>query len=448
MDINSREFLEKLTSVKPSQRQIDWQEMGYYNFVHFGTNTFTNREWGDGKADPKVFNPTKLDTDQWVRAFRDSGSKGVIITAKHHDGFCLFPSKYTDYTVASSPYKDGKGDIVGEMAESCRKYGLKFGIYLSPWDRHEKTYGTDEYNDFYCKQLTEICTNYGELFCLWFDGACGEGENGKKQVYDLDRYYSIIRELQPNAVISIIGPDVRWVGNEAGTCRAEEWSVVSGIHNDYTRTKDLYQQDEKNPPYPNASAEWKDLGSREILANQKELIWYPAEMDVPITKWHWFWHRYSETFLTLKLKDLVKIYNTSVGANATFLLNVAPNRQGLLPKKHVKLLKAFGDEIKRRYGRPIKVECEQIGEIEYEFKFDKQRVCAMMIAEDVNYSQRIEQVELYAKVGDGYKQIYEAKTVGFKKICLFKAVNTDSIKLVVKKCRLEPHLHKVEVYNW
>ena len=180
-----------------------------------------------GSEDPKLFNPTDFDADQWVAAIKSAGMTGLLLTAKHHDGFCLWPSEFTDHCVKNSPWRGGKGDVVREVSDACRRGGIKFGVYLSPWDRHEKAYGTGKaYDDYYCNQLRELLTNYGELFCVWFDGACGEGPNGKKQVYDWERYYALIRELQPEAVISVCGPDVRWCGNEAGKCRESEWSVV------------------------------------------------------------------------------------------------------------------------------------------------------------------------------------------------------------------------------
>ncbi|MBR5497714.1 MAG: alpha-L-fucosidase [Clostridia bacterium] len=258
------EEVKRYLSVRPSPRQLAWNEMKYYNFIHFGVNTFTNREWGDGTEDESIFNPTALDTDQWCRVLKDSGSKGIIFTAKHHDGFCLFDSAYTDHSVMKSPY--GK-DIVKELSESCKKYGLKLGLYLSPWDRHEKKYGTDEYNDFFINQLTEICTKYGELFCLWFDGACGEGANGKKQVYDWDRYYSVIRELQPNAVITICGPDVRWIGNEGGRVRDAEWSVIPWTDSTLDEIADSSQKTE-SMGVTDFDRKDKDLGSRKKLKNK------------------------------------------------------------------------------------------------------------------------------------------------------------------------------------
>ena len=210
----------RLIRITPSPRQLRLQEMEFYAFVHFTVNTFTDREWGDGTENPAIFNPTGMNADQWVEAIKASGMKGLILTCKHHDGFCLWPSKHTDHTIAASPYKDGKGDIVGEVAAACQRGGIGFGVYLSPWDRNQPLYGTGKpYDDYFVAQLTELLTQYGEVFSVWFDGACGEGPNGKKQYYDWERYYATIRRLQPNACIHVCGPDIRWCGNEAGDTR-------------------------------------------------------------------------------------------------------------------------------------------------------------------------------------------------------------------------------------
>ena len=219
--------LQLAASVRPSERQMAWQELEYYGFIHFGPNTFTGKEWGDGTTDPVLFNPLALDAGQWVKVFKDAGMKGLILTTKHHDGFCMWPTATTAYSVRKSPWRNGNGDLVKEVADACRAAGIKFGVYLSPWDRNHPSYGNSPaYNEVFRQQLTELLTNYGELFSVWFDGANGEGPNGKVQEYDFESYYTLIRKLQPNAVISIMGPDVRWVGNEAGKGRDPEWSVL------------------------------------------------------------------------------------------------------------------------------------------------------------------------------------------------------------------------------
>lgn len=235
-------WIRDAANVGPSNSQRKWQEMEFYGFIHFTVNTFTDMEWGLGTEDPRIFNPTELDAQQWVDVCKSAGMTGLILTCKHHDGFCLWPSAYTDHSVKSSPWKDGKGDVVREVSEACKKAGIKFGIYLSPWDRHERIYGTEAYNTYFLNQMRELLTQYGDIFCVWFDGACGEGPNGRRQVYDWDAYYALIRTLQPEAVISVCGPDVRWCGNEAGHCRTSEWSVVSEELRDREKIQENSQQ--------------------------------------------------------------------------------------------------------------------------------------------------------------------------------------------------------------
>lgn len=232
----------ELVRVIPSARQLALQKMEFYAFVHFTVNTFTDREWGDGTEDPAVFNPAELNPDQWVDSIREAGMKGLILTCKHHDGFCLWPGKYTEHSVKNSPCRK---DVVRETAEACRRGGIRFGVYLSPWDRNQPLYGTGKpYDDYFVNQLTELLTGYGEIFSVWFDGACGEGPNGKKQVYDWERYYRVIRSLQPGACIHVCGPDIRWCGNEAGNTRPSEWSVVPRRTMDTEKIASLSQQED------------------------------------------------------------------------------------------------------------------------------------------------------------------------------------------------------------
>lgn len=220
------EIIRKAAQVIPSPRQYRWQQLELTAFLHFGINTFTDWEWGTGQEDPVLFDPKELDAGQWVRVCRESGIRQVILTAMHHDGFCLWPTRTTSHSVRYSPWRQGNGDVVREVAEACRDQGLGFGIYLSPWDRNAKLYGSDAYNDFFVDQLKELLTSYGRIDEVWFDGANGEGPNGRKQVYDFQRWYALIRNLQPEAVVAIAGPDVRWVGTETGYGRETEWSVV------------------------------------------------------------------------------------------------------------------------------------------------------------------------------------------------------------------------------
>ena len=248
---------EALLAVRPSPRQLAWQRLEYIAFAHFGINTFTDREWGDGTEEPALFNPTAFDADQWAEACRAAGMKMLMLTAKHHDGFCLWPSAHTGHSVKNSPWRNGRGDVVREISDACARAGLKFGVYCSPWDRHEKSYGdSPRYNEFFRAQLRELLSQYGEIGELWFDGACAEGPNGKRQEYDWQSYYALARELQPEAVIAICGPDVRWVGNESGLAREVEWSVLSASATD---------QAEVAANFLDLDAQQKEVGSRQQL---------------------------------------------------------------------------------------------------------------------------------------------------------------------------------------
>ncbi|MDO3412262.1 alpha-L-fucosidase [Saccharibacillus sp. CPCC 101409] len=320
--------LQEIASIAPSHRQLAWQRLGFYGFIHFGMNTMTNREWGEGHEDLSLFNPEKLDAREWVSLLRESGMQAVILTCKHHDGFCLWPSEYSAHTVANTPWRGGRGDLVKEVSDACREYGLKFGVYLSPWDRTESSYGEGKaYDDFYVSQLTELLRNYGEIGCVWLDGANGEGPSGKKQSYDWDRYYKVVRRCQPGCVISVCGPDIRWVGNEAGHTRVEEWSVVPGPLRDAEKTSEKSQQADDGQFSRSFNSMEEDLGSRRAIeAYDGEWVWYPAEVNTSIRP-GWFYHA-EEDDRVRSGKELFEIYLNSVGGNATFLLNVPPNARG------------------------------------------------------------------------------------------------------------------------
>lgn len=319
--------IKEAAHIRPSDVQLRLQRLEFYAFIHFGMNTFTEMEWGTGQANPELFNPTDLDTDQWVKAIKAAGMKAIILTTKHHDGFCLWPSAYTDYSVKSSSWQDGKGDVVKALSDSCKKYGIGFGVYLSPWDRHESTYGTEAYNTYFIHQLTELLTGYGELFTVWFDGACGEGKNGKRQVYDWEAYYKTIRKLQPHAAISIMGPDIRWCGNEAGRCRPSEWSVVPIELRDQRYIAGNSQQDDIGTLFSLEETD-TDLGSRDKIQQAKELIWYPSEVDSSIRP-KWFYHTGDDDKVR-SLDNLIYLYCSAVGGNNTLLLNLPPNKEGRL----------------------------------------------------------------------------------------------------------------------
>ncbi len=461
--------IQRYISVVPSERQLEFMKLEYYNFIHFGVNTMNNREWGDGKEDISCFNPEKLDTDQWCRVLKATGSKGIIITAKHHDGFCLFDTKYTNHSVMHTPF--GK-DIVKLLSESCKKFGLKLGIYLSPWDRHEKTYGTDEYNDFFVNQLTELCTGYGDIFCFWFDGACGEGKNGKKQVYDWERYYSVIRQYHPDAVISISGPDVRWIGNEGGKVRESEWSVIPAELDSNEAVAENSQTDEGQTRLmaEKLTERAEDLGSREILRKYDKLIFKPAEADVSINL-GWFWH--SNLYYIFKkqrtAQDLAEIYFNTVGGNASMLLNVPPDKSGLINKREIRTLQKFTRLITEPFAneltvrdislctadggkREISDECAAFeeGETTLKIRLDKKEsITLLSLREELRFSQRVEEFEVSAKGENGeYHSVYNGTVIGSRKLIRFKRpLFTDEILLTIKKSRSTPVLKDIRIYG-
>lgn len=414
-----KKFMEEISSVVPSKRQLDWYDTGFYAFVHFGVNTFTGREWGTGKESESIFQPTDLDCDQWVAAIKAAGMKGMILTAKHHDGFCLWPSKYTEHSVKNSPYK---GDVVKEASEACRRGGIKFGVYLSPWDRNSELYGTEAYNDYYCNQLTELLTQYGDIFCVWFDGACGEGPNGKKQEYDFNRYFELIRKYQPNAVIfNDFGPDVRWCGNEAGATRESEWAVVPSELCKYSEIQTgpapMAERGDLSFLYNTA----KNIGTLDMVIFSKGLTFTPAEVDTSIRK-GWFWHKEQEP---KSLKELYDIYLRTVGGNCCLNLNVPPTKEGLIDERDVKRLEELGELIRGNFGKeiPTTLKKRDKGDVyqqEYEIVFDTpcSTVHYVVIEEDLTRGQRIEGFQLLRESeGFGQFPVYHGRTVGKRKIC-------------------------------
>jgi len=313
----------------PSERQLRWHEMEFYGFVHFTVNTFTDKEWGYGDESESVFNPTAFDADQIARTAKEAGMKGLILTAKHHDGFCLWPSRYTTHSVKNSPWRGGKGDLVREMSDACKRHGLKFGVYLSPWDRNRADYATAAYVTYYRNQLRELLTNYGPIFCVWFDGANGgDGYYGgaremrridARTYYDWPNTWQLVRELQPNAVMfSDAGPDVRWVGNESGVAGDPCWATLDMS---------------KPSRYPGGTSEGLNSGERPGTA------WLPAECDVSIRP-GWFYHP-SEDAKVKTPAQLVDIYYRSVGRGACLNLNIPPDRRGIINENDVRVLREF-----------------------------------------------------------------------------------------------------------
>lgn len=457
-DLDSTE-VQRLISVRPSEIQFGLQQLEYYSFIHFGMNTFTGVEWGKGAENPASFCPKSIDTDQWAKVLKSSGSRGVIFTAKHHDGFCLFPSKYTEHSIRNSPYKNGKGDIVRELSESCKKYGLLFGIYLSPWDRHEKTYGTSAYNDYFVNQLTELCENYGDIFCFWFDGA--KGKDAPDFTYDFERYYKVIRTLQPKTAICNCGPDLRWIGNEGGKVRKSEWSVITQNTIAVEEVmKNSQQGAEEAAAMQTFDRYESDLGSRQLLSKHKSLIWSQGEADVSIHR-DWF---YSPKPRPRSAKELEKIYFRTVGGNALLLLNVPPSKNGIIEPSDVRLLEDFKKRVERAFETELSFAAETesgraLNESEPLKKGDgaislklhcPEKVKTIVLSEDTRQSQRIEEFDVYFKTARGLVKVYSGTTIGSKKIIRlpsFLRVKTDEVIINVTQSRSAPVFGKLSLYK-
>lgn len=440
----------------PSERQLAWHQLEYYAFVHFGPNTFTGNEWGHGDEDPNLFNPTALDTDQWCRTFRDAGMTGVIITAKHHDGFCLWPSKQSTHTVAQSKWMDGKGDVLKSLSTSAKKYGLKFGVYVSPWDRNHPAYGTDRYNTVFVKTLTEVLSNYGPVFEMWFDGANGEGPNGKKQVYEFPWFHRTVRALQPDAVMfSDAGPDVRWVGNESGFSAPTCWSTID---------RDRYVP---GTPHYAELTEGKANGTH----------WLPAECDVSIRK-GWFW-REAENSTVKTPEQLLDLYLKSVGQNGSLLLNVPPDTRGLVHEADIKALagfrllrdRLFADRVSdpatytspdTRSADPMfgasqakdtnpktywaTADGQKSGSVT--LAWEKPTACdTVVLQEAYQLGQRVTNFTVEAQVGDSWKQVASGTTIGVKRILRFPKTQASKLRLTIVSALACPTLATFHVYN-
>ena len=477
MDYHGLKEDKRLIKAVPTARQLAYENMEFFCFIHFTVNTFTGSEWGDGTEPESIFNPTELDARQWAKTAAEGGMKGLILTCKHHDGFCLWPSKYTEHSIKNSPYKNGKGDSVRETAEACREFGLKFGVYLSPWDRNNESYGKGkEYDDYYLNQLTELLTEYGDIFVIWLDGACGEGPNGKVQKYDWQRYYKVMRELQPNAVISISGPDIRWCGNEAGEVRPSEWSVVAKDMTDPAITAALSQQEDneefRNRPLDETQT---DLGSRERLANEKELAWYPAETDVSIRP-GWFYHE-EEDNQVRSFENLKDIYLKSVGGNTTLFLILPPMKNGRFHETDVANLKKLGSFISTAFAYnlldeagittipPLDCREQEPGVMrtdDYKTYFmneegtnklmikinwvEKKKLNYLVLKEAIPFSQRVEKFKICYEENGNMKECYNGTTIGYKRIVDLKGIQTDCLAIVIEDSRVAPVMSFVGVY--
>lgn len=435
----------------PSGAQAAWHEQEFYLFVHFGPNTFTDKEWGEGNEAAAVFNPAKLDCRQWCRIAAAAGAKGIIITAKHHDGFCLWPSNYSKHTVRESKWKNGQGDVLKELSEACKEFGLKFGVYISPWDRNHPNYGTPAYNDVFVNMMKEIFTGYGPIWELWWDGANGEGPNGKQQEYDWKRFKDTVKALSPSTVVfSDVGPHIRWIGNEKGIAGKTNWNLLDTAG--FT---------------PGAGApDMKVLNE----GNEEGKHWIPGECDVSIRP-GWFYHA-AENDKVKTPEQLFDLYLKSVGRGANFLLNVPPDRNGLISKHDSASLVGFRQLLETNLLAAPKVRYDrfefknvasfalidnrsktvynfsgdyQNGFIRFSFRNPKAVNC-VVLREPIEYGQRIKRIAITLTAADGSEEKIEATTVGRKRILTFPARQVSRITVQVPDAKAVPALSEISFY--
>jgi alpha-L-fucosidase len=425
-------FLSKAQSITPlkplpAARQLQWSKMEFYLFVHFGPNTFTDLEWGKGTEHEEVFNPTDLDCRQWCRVAKAAGAKGIIITAKHHDGFCLWPSKYSTHTVAQSKWKNGKGDVLRELRNACNEYGLKMGVYLSPWDRNHPAYGTAEYNEVYINMMKEIVQQYGPFFEFWWDGANGEGPNGKKQVYDFGRFERTLRTIAPNTVVfSDIGPDIRWVGNESGIAGKTNWNLLDTAG--FTRGSGAPSTDTLN------------------TGNENGKNWIPEECDVSIRP-GWFYHQ-QEDSLVKNPEALFQLYLKSVGRGASLLLNVPPDRRGHINEHDSVALVGFKKLRDESFSKPVFSKKFQLAyQNNYAIYFGSpKKINCILIEEPMQFGQRVKKFSVQLKKGNEIVKEIEATTIGRKRILTFDTTEADGFDIIIKDSKAKPVLSEAAAY--
>ena len=441
----------------PTPAQVEWQKMEFNMFVHFGPNTFTNVEWGDGTESVDVFAPTALDCRQWAAIAKEAGMKGIIITGKHHDGFCIWPNPESTHTVAQSKWRDGKGDILKELSEACREYGLKFGVYISPWDQNDPHYGTPEYNEVFRRTIEHAHTNYGEVFEQWFDGACGEGPNGKQQVYDWDLFNGEVYRHHPNAMIfTDVGPGCRWIGNESGIAGETCWSTLNVKG---------FGPGRQAPP--KTSLNEGDMNGE---------AWVTGEADVSIRP-GWFW-RESENDDVKSIDHLLYIWYNSVGHNSLLLLNVPPDTRGLINESDQARLKEFrqalddifstdyaeGAVIEASHVRGRGFEAENLLDNDYDsywtaaddvrqatitLAFDEPRTFnRVQLQEYIPLGQRVCAFNIEALGEDGqWTRIGESTTIGYKKIVLTDMVTTTGLRINITDALAVPVLNGLSLYK-
>lgn len=422
----------------PTAPQLQWHDMEFYLSVHFGHNTFTDKEWGKGNEAEDAFNPSQLDCKQWCRIAKAAGAKGIIITAKHHDGFCLWPSKYSTHTVKESKWENGKGDVLRELADACKEYGLKFGVYISPWDRNHPAYGTPAYNDVYVNTMKEVIKNYGPLFELWWDGANGEGPNGKKQVYDFKRFENVVRAETPGTLVfSDIGPDIRWVGNENGIAGKTNWNLLDTAG--FTRGIGAPPTDTLNS------------------GNVNGRNWIPAECDVSIRP-GWFYHA-NEDDKVKSPQQLFDLYLKSVGRGANLLLNVPPDRRGLINEHDSASLMEFKKMRDENFKNNLLKNAMVIKKERTSKSADKKtesgtmlilkepvRLNCLVLKEAIQNGQTVKQMDIIlSNHGIEVKKI-TVTTIGHKRVITFPAQAVTELSFVVVLAKTKPHISSIEGY--
>jgi len=470
MDTPARAFTEPPSSPTPygpvpSPRQLRWHELETYAFLHFGVNTFTDREWGYGDESPSIFQPTDFDADQIVTSLKAGGMKGVILTCKHHDGFCLWPSKFTEHSVKQSPWKGGKGDVVREISDACRRHGLKFGVYLSPWDRNHKDYGQPEYITYYRHQLKELLTQYGPIYEVWFDGANGgDGYYGgarttrhidTRTYYDWENTWKLVRELQPDAcMFSDIGPDVRWVGNESGVAGDPCWATFS-------------------PEGFTIGGAPGEILNRGIRGGTH---WLPAEVDVSIRP-GWFYHA-AEDQSVKSVDRLIKLYFDSVGRGCNLILNVPPDRRGRIHENDARVLREWGKRLdslfKDDLARGAKASATEVrgddprfapGNVEDgnpqtywasddhaltpDLILDLPRPTAfdvIRMKEHLPLGQRVERFAVDSWNGQGWEEIAAGTSIGHQRILSTKPVTTSRVRLRIVQARACPAIAELSLF--
>jgi len=439
----------------PSASQLAWQKLEYYAFIHFGMNTFTDREWGEGRAPATEFNPTAFDARQWAKTVKDAGMKGIIITAKHHDGFCLWNSETTEYSVKNSSWREGRGDVLRELSEACKEFGLKFGVYISPWDRNHPLYGTPQYNKIYKEQWREILTGYGELFETWLDGA---NDGKKRMVYDFNGFWNTIRQNQPNSIIfSDAGPDIRWVGNERGFAGETNWS-----------------NRDNEGSFPGFADE-KALNRGE----ENGAWWIPAECDVSIRP-GWFYHQ-EEDSKVKTVSQLMEIYFASVGRNCNLLLNIGVDRRGLVNENDILRLMEFKEARENLFKNNLAKGRMTAGNIRGNDKaFSADKVLDndfgtywatddgvtkasltldfgrevefnnLLLQENIALGQRVKKFSVEIWNVERFETIADATTIGYKRILRFPTVKTSKVRINIEDAKASPAISTLEIYqgNW